>query len=333
MNFLFFFIILPNVLNEEDSIKNFNLYEFYIQYNSSNYIMDLYHNDLTEFLIKNFPLNNKLLLKDDKLLSIQLDSTFKITQTIEKKQFKKGNIISDGKTISLYYNNSQSYLSKNTYILIGNFKEIDKLIEISDNGNISIYINLITLCKSTVVSYYNSIILSNKSTSFLLFSRNANHFYDVPYLYVNNNNDDLSKYCKIEKNSISIKCTFDDEFFTKYSGTILNIVEVIPGCEFPINSGIAIVLPPEYCESIEEDGECTKCHSGYYYKKKENKCKKKNKSLFYFLVIGLPIIWFFSIIISICIILDKDKNNGLFFVLAFFFGPITLIGLIIYFYK
>ncbi len=61
--------------------------------------------------------------------------------------------------------------------------------------------------------------------------------------------------------------------------------------------------------------------------------KKKKISVFYFLVIGLPIIWFVSILISIGIIVHEDKNKGLLIVLAFFFGPITLIGLIIYFYK
>ncbi len=333
MNFLFFFIILPNVLNQEESVKNFYLYDFYLQYNSSNYIIDLYQNQFTEFLIGQFPLTNKLLLKNENLMSIQLNTGFIIDEIEKKSEFKKGNIISDGNTISLYYKNIDSDLLKDNYILIGNFKEIDKLIEISDNGEIPIYINLITSCKSTIISYKNSIILNDESLSFQLFSRNSNSFNTIPYIFFNDNNYDLSRYCTIENKGYSIFCELNDDLYIKYKGTFLTIIEVVPGCESPIDTGILIEFNYEFCESLNEDGECSKCYPGYYYNKNEKKCKKKKISVFYFLVIGLPIIWFVSILISIGIIVHEDKNKGLLIVLAFFFGPITLIGLIIYFYK
>ena len=96
MNFLFFFVSLPNVLNQ-DSLNNIYTYEFFILINSTNYIIDLYHNNSTEFIIKQFPLKNKLLLKDQQLMSIQLNSGFSVNQNEMTSQLEKGNIITDGK--------------------------------------------------------------------------------------------------------------------------------------------------------------------------------------------------------------------------------------------
>ena len=239
MNFLFFFISLPNVLNQ-DSLNNIYTYEFFIQINSTNYIIDLYHNNSTEFIIKQFPLKNKLLSKDEKLMSIQLNLGFNVNQNEMTSQFEKGNIITDGKKISLYYNDSESNLSKNVYSLIGHFKEIDKLIELYEKGQNSIYINFVTSCKASIVSYENTINVNTESPSFQLFSRNTNPFPYKPYLYFTENNYDLSEYCSIQNNNFSILCTFKDDILKKYKKTELRIIELIPGCELPINTGIII---------------------------------------------------------------------------------------------
>ncbi len=86
MNVLFFLIIFPNVLNQ-DSFNNFDLYEYYIQYNSANYIINLYQNNITESIIKQFPLKNKLLSKDVQLMSVQLNLGFNVNQNEMTSQF------------------------------------------------------------------------------------------------------------------------------------------------------------------------------------------------------------------------------------------------------
>ena len=329
MNFLFFFIILPNVLNQ----NNFYSYEFYLQYNSITYPMELYQNNITDFIIEQFPLDNKLLIKDDNLMSIQLNKEFIINQKIQSK-FKKGDIISNGNKISFYYKNIESDLSNNNYLLIGYFKNIDKLIEINDNGENPIYVNLLTLCKSSILSYHNSLIINEESLSFQLFSRNSNPFIKLPYIFFNDNNYDLSKYCSIENNKISILCTFNNTLLQKYKGTILKIIEVVPGCEFPIDTGIIIEFSLEYCETLNHNGGCSKCYSGYYYNNKEKKCKKKSKALFHFLVIGLPIIWSFSIPISCCLLISNlhykmEDHKVSLAIASFFLGPIGTFVLVI----
>ena len=329
MNVFFFLIIFPNVLNQ-DSFNNFDLYEYYIQYNSANYIINLYQNNITESIIKQFPLKNKFLFKDDHLLSIELNSAFNIFEN-RFLTVKKGNIISDGNRIYLYYKNFEYILSNKSYTIIGNFKDIDKLIQIYDYGVNSVYINVISSCVSTIVSFEKKVIINPQSLSFLLFSRKTLPFFSIPYLYFHNNNYELSKYCSIENNGISILCTFGQEMYQKFIGTNFKIIEVIPGCEYPIDTGIIMEFSIENCELLNEDGSCNQCYSGYKYNKKKKKCEKKSKLII--LVIILPFIWILSILLSIYIIRkNESEKEGLLIVLSIFFGPITLIGIIIYYY-
>lgn len=326
MNFLCFilFLIVPNVLNQEDSKVNFYSYDFYIEYNSNKYSIDLYQNNLSESIIRQFPLMNKLLSKETNLMSIELNSPLTINQNLTNLKLKKGDIISDGNKISLYYNNRTLDLSDVNYLLIGNFQTINKLIEIYDNGLTSLYINIINSCHSTIVSYNKQVIINDKKPTFQLLPRKSIPFINMPYIYYSNNNYELMKYCYIESNNISIFCNFDEEFLKTNIGNQLEIIELIPGCEKPINTGIIIQISIENCELLDDFGHCQKCFSGYSYNKIEKKCKKKNKSLFYFLVIGLPIIWVFSIIIHFCL-LNYHQEKKYFILLSILLGPLGLI--------
>ena len=240
---------------------------------------------------------------------------------------KKGNIISDGTKVSIIYKYSESDFSNKNYALIGNFNEIDKLIEIVDNTLSLVSINLISSCISTIVSFKNTIIIDKKTLTFQLFSRKTLPFSRVPYLYFHNNNYELSRYCSIENNKLSISCTFDKKILELFKGISYTIVELIPGCELPIDTGITMKFDFENCEKIGKNAICQKCFSGYDYVKNENICKKRrNKHLYNFLIIGLPIIWFFSFIISSIIICpERFDYKSCSIIFSFFFGPIALI--------
>ena len=97
-----------------------------------------------------------------------------------------------------------------------------------------------TSCKASIVSYENTINVNTESPSFQLFSRNTNPFPYKPYIYISENNYDLSEYCSIQSNQFSILCTFNDDLLKKFEKTELKILELIPGCELPINTGIII---------------------------------------------------------------------------------------------
>ena len=131
-------------------------------------------------------------------------------------------------------------------------------------------INLISSCISTIVSFKNTIIIDKKTLTFQLFSRKTLPFFRVPYLYFHNNNYELSRYCSIENNKLSISCTFNKKILELYKGISYKIVELIPGCELPIDTGITMKFDFENCEKIGKNAICQKCFSGYDYVKNEN---------------------------------------------------------------
>ena len=101
MHFLFFLILLVNVLNQDLLFDNINLYDFYIEYGTRNYTIDFYPNNISELIIKQFPLRNRVLSKEENTLSINLSTVINIDKY--DSDLKKGNIISDGTKVSIIY--------------------------------------------------------------------------------------------------------------------------------------------------------------------------------------------------------------------------------------
>lgn len=164
-------------------------------------------------------------------------------------------------------------------------------------------------CESSLASLTRTFYISESNPTFRLLSKDSKTFTNMPNLYYGHRNDPLYQKCTIEGYEIACTFTKKDIFNNLYESYI--ITEIKEDCNGPINTKFTIVFVEDilHCEKYDdEEYTCTKCESLYKYDKKSEECKRS--SIFWFLVIGLPIIIISIVAIIVIVICVTKKNNN-----------------------
>ena len=155
-------------------------------------------------------------------------------------------------------------------------------------------------CESSLASLTKTFYISFGNPTFRLLSKDSKPFSSMPNLYYGHRNDPLYEKCTLE--GYEIVCTFDKKDISNNLYETYKITDLKENCTI-INTIFTLLFVEDipHCEKYDdEEYTCNKCESLFGYDKKKGECKRN--SLFYFLVIGLPIIFvaLLAIIFGIC---------------------------------
>jgi hypothetical protein len=318
--------------------SNFHFNQFYFELNNIRFPCSIINKNISKVLLGQIPLEDKMVFNDDYMLSIYLDS--KLKQDVEDSMnlIQKGDIFTDGVHLIIYYGDSYEIIKGKYYTLLGQLDNANFLLRtfLQQPNNIHFRVE----CQSSVLADKNiSITLSNPY--FYIFSKESLDFDDVPNLYFDKNGDPLYSYCKINENKRhEIKCSFSKDDIMNYYfnyGDSLQILEVIPGCQDFVQTGIYIHFKYEIPHCLKQANQkCLICDLNKYKLSDDGK-ECKLSSFFYFMCIGLPIIdiCFITlvIILNICECLPSKKKGTITFDLMFVFVIVNFIILMFYFYS
>jgi hypothetical protein len=282
------------------------------------------NNPTSKEIVDQLPLENPIIFNSDGLLSIPLKTRINIDISKSISTLVKGNILSDGDYLFIYYGENKINTQPNNFILAGNVNNIDDFV-LTINNHPSFNLGFRLLCKSSFIMKEN-VNISISNPSFRLFHKDSLYFEDIPNLYFGSNNEPLYSYCELNKDiPYEITCKFNEgeikKYFFLYPGK-LNVYEIIPGCNFKIDVGLSIYFQFEIkdCKEYDENNKCKKCGYNHKYKVSEDGQECKYSSYFYYMIIGVPLIDFTLILLMIFIkCLKKEKlSNFLIFTFGFF---------------
>lgn len=286
---------------QTEYVSNFNLQNFYFEYRNKKYTANMINNPTSKEIVNQLPLEN-LIVTEGLLISIPLKTYVYIDTENLAPILIKGNILSDGKNLLIYYGSNQIIPNpSNNYLLIGNLNDVDDLKD-SIDLNPSFHLTFRILCESSIIRNEN-IIISIDNPSFKLFNKNSLNFEEVPKLYFGSNNEPLYSNCNISKEMpYEINCYYNIDEIEKYHSLYPgenDVFEIIPGCSHKINTSLSILFSFSGERIIKKDIEncieyyanytCSKCKGKKYKASKDGK-ECEYSSFFLFIVIGIPII-------------------------------------------
>ena len=292
-------------------ITNFNLQEFYFEYNQTKFTTKMINNPTSKEIISQLPIENSI-IDINGLFAIPLNYHINIDISNSISILVKGNILTDGNYLFIYYGSNQINAQQNHYILAGNLINIDDLIDCIHNFP-SFHLSFKLLCRSSIIMNEN-INISISNPSFKLFNKDSLYFEELPKLYFGSNNEPLYSNCKLNREiPFEINCIFNNEeikhFYFLYPGK-LNVFEIIPGCNYKIDTGLSIYFKYEIenCIIYDKNNKCIKCKQNKYTVSKDKE-KCKISSFFYYMVIGHPIINITLLIIIRITFKKADSDN------------------------
>ena len=297
--FYIFYVFIKFILSQINITEDNYFYgkKFYLEIMNSTFYFSIIQNSFSNELINLLPLENQQLYIENEKILIHLNINIKINISITTTYLNKGNILTDGSNLIIYFGNST--INQYSFLFLGNIEGIDSLIDIIINKVIS-NINIKLLCENSFIntledehySDYKYITLSNPS--FTLFNRYYYDFYTVPNIYYGNH-EPLYKKCKInEDKKYEIICTFSKKEIKRNFDLYKKpppIYEIIPGCAQKIQSKIFLYFQKHIKNCIEyyEYNKCFKCKNKMYMVSEyDEKCEPT--FYFFFLCIIVPII-------------------------------------------
>ena len=310
--FINFISSQTNSLNDE----YFYVKKFYLEILDSIIYSSIIQNSVSTELMNLLPLEGQQPLIDNEKITILLSANINIDTSIKTSNLIKGNILTDGSKIIIFYGNSR--INENdSFVTIGTILDIDLLINIIINNQIS-KMNFGISCENSFIDIdKKNISISNPSI--VLFNSYSYDFYTVPNIYFGD--EPLYKNCKINKDKkYEIICSFSEDEIKRYFFLYKNpvpIYEIIPGCSQKIKSDIFLKFDYiiKNCKEFNEDNnKCKECKKPKYKVTNDGE-KCVFTSYFYYLCIGLPLIDIFLIVFYIIIIslgLTKTDNGRTF---------------------
>ena len=313
--FIMFISSQTNLINEDDY---FYVKKFYLEIMNSKIYSTIVQNSVSSELMNLLPLEDQQPLIDNEKITILLSANLNIDTSIKTSNLIRGNILTDGSKIIIFYGNSRID-EYNSFVTIGKILDIDLLIDIIIKNQIS-KMNFGISCENSFIDLDEKII-SISNPSIFLFNSYSYNFYTVPNIYFGD--EPLYKNCKInEDKKYEIICSFSEDeirrYFFLYKDPV-PIYEIIPGCSQKIQS--EIFLKFDYiiknCKEYNEDNnKCKECKKPNFKVSNDGE-KCVFSSYFYYECIGVPLINIFLILIFIILVINKVKES-----LFFFFGLI-----------
>ena len=313
--FINFISSQTNSLNDE----YFYVKKFYLEILDSIIYSSIIQNSVSTELMNLLPLEGQQPLIDDEKITILLSTNINIDTSIKTANLIKGNILTDGSKIIIFYGNSR--IDKyDSFVTIGKILDIELLINIIIDNNQIPKMNFGISCENSFIDLDEKNI-SKSHPSIVLFNSYSYNFDTVPNIYFGD--EPLYKNCKINKNKkYEIICSFSEDEIKRYCFLYKDpvpIFEIIPGCTQKIQSDIFLKFECiiNNCKEYNEDNnKCKKCKKPKYKVSNDGE-KCVIRSYFYYLCIGVPIIDTFLIIFLILLWPKVQYNDKIFGLILF----------------
>ena len=203
--FIMFISSQTNLINDDD--EYFYVKKFYLEIMNSKIYSTIVQNSVSSQLMNLLPLEGQQPLIDDEKIMILLSANINIDTSIKTSNLIKGNILTDGSKIIIFYGNSRIN-EYESFVTIGKIIEIDLLVDIIINNQIS-KMNFGISCENSFMEKENKNI-SKSNPSIFLFNKYSYDFYTVPNIYYGD--EKLYKNCIINKDKkYEIICSFSEE--------------------------------------------------------------------------------------------------------------------------